>query len=144
MAAFRGMHVLPAKYSYAWLPRKCDYWTERRTDGQTDRQTANKVIPMCCYALQATQWLRGKLQHFTWLHLEGPAMEILQAVCRQASITDFTIHWHGYFHNISNFDIKFWHWQCYASKWKIMSLHLYIIIYFFRIFQILTLTLIGV
>ena len=33
MAAFRGMHVLPAKQSYAWLPRKCDC----RTDGQTDR-----------------------------------------------------------------------------------------------------------
>ena len=27
MAAFRGMHVLPAKHSYAWLPRKCDYQT---------------------------------------------------------------------------------------------------------------------
>ena len=25
------------------------------TTGQTDRQTPNKVIPMCSYALQATQ-----------------------------------------------------------------------------------------
>ena len=25
VAAFRGMHVSPAKHSYAWLPRKCDY-----------------------------------------------------------------------------------------------------------------------
>ena len=33
VAAFRGMHVSPAKHSYAWLPRKCDY----RTDTQTDR-----------------------------------------------------------------------------------------------------------
>ena len=23
VAAFRGMHVSPAKHSYAWLPRKC-------------------------------------------------------------------------------------------------------------------------
>ena len=32
MAAFRGIHVLPAKHSYAWLSRKCDYRTDRRTD----------------------------------------------------------------------------------------------------------------
>ena len=51
VAAFRGMHVSPAKHSYAWLPRKCDY----RTDTHTDRQTPDKVIPMCRYASQATQ-----------------------------------------------------------------------------------------
>ena len=45
------MHVLPAKHSYAWLPRKCDY----RTDRWTDRQMLDKVIPMCRYALQVTQ-----------------------------------------------------------------------------------------
>ena len=49
-AAFREMHVSPAKHSYAWLPRKCDY----RTDTRTDRQTLDKVIPMCCYASQVT------------------------------------------------------------------------------------------
>ena len=32
VVAFRGMHVSPAKHSYAWLPRKCDYRTDRRTD----------------------------------------------------------------------------------------------------------------
>ena len=41
------MHVSPAKHSYAWLPRKCDY--------RTVRQTPDKVIPMCRYASQATQ-----------------------------------------------------------------------------------------
>ena len=51
VAAFKGMHVLPVKHSYARLPRKCDY----RTDRRTDRQTPDKVIPMCPYALQATQ-----------------------------------------------------------------------------------------
>ena len=51
MAAFRGMHVSPAKHSYAWLPRRCDYQTDRRTD----RQTPDKVIPKCRYASQATQ-----------------------------------------------------------------------------------------
>ena len=53
MAAFRRMHVSPAKHSYAWLPRKCDCRTDRHT--QTDRQTPDKVISMCRYALQATQ-----------------------------------------------------------------------------------------
>ena len=52
------MHVSPAKHSYAWLPRKCDYWTDRhtdrKTDGGTDRQTPDKVIPMCRNASQAT------------------------------------------------------------------------------------------
>ena len=47
------MHLSPAKHSYAWLPRKCDY----QTDTQTDRQTLDKVIPTCMYryASQATQ-----------------------------------------------------------------------------------------
>ena len=39
VAAFQGMHVSPAKHSYAWLPRKCDYRTDRQTDGQTHGQT---------------------------------------------------------------------------------------------------------
>ena len=54
------MHVSPAKHSYAWLPRKCDYQesvTTGQTDGQTDKQTPDKVIPMCRYASQATQKL---------------------------------------------------------------------------------------
>ena len=53
VAAFQGMHVLPAKHSYAWLPRKCDYRTDRHRDGRTD--TEHKLIPMCHYASQATQ-----------------------------------------------------------------------------------------
>ena len=43
------MNVSPAKHSYAWLLRKRDY----RTDTRTDRQTPDKVIPMCRYASQA-------------------------------------------------------------------------------------------
>ena len=41
----------PAKHSYVCLPRKCDY----RTDTHTDRQTQDKVIPMCRYASQSIQ-----------------------------------------------------------------------------------------
>ena len=61
VAAFRGMHVSLAKHSYTWLPRKCDYRTDRHTDGWMDRQTPDKVIPMCRYASQATQKQTGKV-----------------------------------------------------------------------------------
>ena len=53
------------------VTEKCD----RRTDGRTDRQTTNKVIPMCLYASQATQKLslvnkrpKGPLL-LTWLQV---------------------------------------------------------------------------
>ena len=42
--AFWGMHVSPPTHSYAWLPRKCDYRTDRHTDRQ---KTPNIVIHMC-------------------------------------------------------------------------------------------------
>ena len=42
-AAFRGMHVSPAKHSYVWLPRKCDY----RTDRQTDARQSDPYVPLC-------------------------------------------------------------------------------------------------
>ena len=47
-AAFWGMHVSPAKHSYASV-------TDRQTDRHTDGRTTDKVIPMCRYASQATQ-----------------------------------------------------------------------------------------
>ena len=56
MAAFQGMHVSPAKHSYASVT---DGRTDRQTDGRTDRQTngrtTDKVTPMCRYASQATE-----------------------------------------------------------------------------------------
>ena len=59
VAAFRGMHVSPAKHSSGGVDRRTDRQTDGRTDGQTDgrtdRQTTDKVIPMCRYASQATQ-----------------------------------------------------------------------------------------
>ena len=44
------MSVSPAKHSYAWLPRKCDWQTERRTnrmDGQTDTEQSDPYVPLC-------------------------------------------------------------------------------------------------
>ena len=56
MAAFWGMYVKPAKHSSVWLTFKKKVWLpERQTHRRMDRQTLDKVIPMCCYASQATQ-----------------------------------------------------------------------------------------
>ena len=54
VAAFRGIHVSPAKHSFARLPRKCDYWTDRHTDGWTDRQRdrRRKKLSLCAAMLR--------------------------------------------------------------------------------------------
>ena len=64
---FRGMHVFPAKHSYVWLPRKCDFRTDRRrtkwslcaamlrsrhkcdyrTDTQTDAAQSDPYVSLC-------------------------------------------------------------------------------------------------
>ena len=77
------MHVLPAKHSYAWLPRKCDYWT----DGRTDRQAPDKVIPMCRYASQATQKCKSTTTICKSLPLQLVAIGNIP-VYRQASLTN--------------------------------------------------------
>ena len=48
VALFQGMHVSPVKHSYAWLPRKCDYWTDRWTDTQTDTRQSHSYVPLFC------------------------------------------------------------------------------------------------
>ena len=60
VAAFRGMHVSPAKHSLGKCDRQMDGRTVGRgrngqTDRRTDRRTTDKVIPMCHCASQATQ-----------------------------------------------------------------------------------------
>ena len=47
MAAFWGMHVSPAKHRCVWLPRKCDYRTDRQTDGRTDARQSDPYMPLC-------------------------------------------------------------------------------------------------
>ena len=49
VAAFWGMHVSPAKHSYARLPRKCDYQTDRHTHTHRHRQHKNVVIAVIRY-----------------------------------------------------------------------------------------------
>ena len=42
-AAFRGMHVSPAKHSFG----KCDGQTDRQTDGQTDDGQSDPYVSLC-------------------------------------------------------------------------------------------------
>ena len=41
------MHLSPVKHSYAWLPRKCDYRTDRHTVGQTDAGQSDPYMELC-------------------------------------------------------------------------------------------------
>ena len=61
MAAFRGMHVSPAKHSYAWLPRKCDYRTDTHTntDGRTDRRKTTWSLCAAMLRRRHNKW--GKI-----------------------------------------------------------------------------------
>ena len=76
-AAFRGMHVSPAKHSFG----KCD-----RKVWQTDRQTTDKTIPMCRYASQATQqWNeQGCTVSFYYMITDSWANTILFVSCTSA------------------------------------------------------------
>ena len=64
VAAFQGMHVSPAKHSYAWLPRKCYYWTDRQmdrqTDGQTDAGQSDPYVPLCFAGDTKISWPKLK------------------------------------------------------------------------------------
>ena len=102
MAAFWGMHLSPSKHSYAWLPRKCDYRTDRHThtDERTDRQTPDKVIPMCRYASQATQkqymaiairWKNIAIYHNTFfLYRDTPTTKHIRKLSQNVWLVDVT------------------------------------------------------
>ena len=61
VATFWGMHVSTAKYSYVWLPRKCDHQsvTTAQTDGRTDRRRTN-------WSLCATMLCRWHIKDRLW------------------------------------------------------------------------------
>ena len=64
VAAFRGMHVSPAKDSYAWLP--LESVTTGQTHRRTDRQTPDKVIPMCHDRRHNNISYSKSLKHAPW------------------------------------------------------------------------------
>ena len=70
VAAVQGMHVSPAKHSYAWLPIKCDYWTDRLTD-----RRRTKWSPCAAMLRKATQKL--------WMPLRKWSISLTQWDCMQ-------------------------------------------------------------
>ena len=57
IAAFQGMHVLPAKHSNVWLPRKCDYQTDRRR------------TKWSLYATMLYSWYKTRMAEFQGMHV---------------------------------------------------------------------------
>ena len=117
LAAFRGMHVSPAKHSYVWLPRKCDYRKDRHMDGRIDRQMPDKVIPMCRYASQATL----KLSYFQF----GPVFVMkekatMRKMCIKTVFIIIIINWlvilalYGVFQEIRKYRLSKY-WQIWAN-----------------------------
>ena len=93
VTAFRGMHVSPAKHSYAWLPRKRDYGTDARTHRQTDgRIDRRRTKWSLCAAM-----LRRR--HKNWLGQNQAS----QVHC--LAISEFQIGWRN-----------FWRWHLLCSS----------------------------
>ena len=68
VAAFRGMHVSPAKHSYEWLSIKCDYQTNTHTDGQTDRHRTKWSLCVAMLRRQHKKVLWNKFFHELVFH----------------------------------------------------------------------------
>ena len=84
VAVSRGMHVSPVKHSYAWLPRKCNYRTDRQKDrlidGRTDRcrtkwsifaamlrrQHKNDSYVLICFSCKTRDICTTLMQHDYW------------------------------------------------------------------------------
>ena len=74
VAAFRGMHVSPAKHSYVWLSRKCDYRTDRHTHTQTDAGQSDPYVPLCFAGDTKMVYCEIIYFHgaqFSWIHENG-------------------------------------------------------------------------
>ena len=68
--AFGEMHVLPAKHSSAWLPRKPDYRTDTRTDGQTDTGQSDPYVQLC-FAGDTKRSTLYKILHLVRISING-------------------------------------------------------------------------
>ena len=66
--------------------KKRDYWTDAgQTDGQTDRQTPDKVIPLCCYVLQAITDLMNRSNH-VGLEFQQPFLHLASGFGRRDDV----------------------------------------------------------
>ena len=85
---------------------------DRQTDRRTDRQTTDKVIPMCRYASQATQKLRETIfiapEPKAQVHYCDHALSVVRPSVRRPSVVNF-----------SHFRLLFWnHWTEFNETWQ--------------------------
>ena len=100
LEAFQGMHVLPAKHSYAWLPRKYDYRTDTQTDaGQSDPYVPlmlhrrHKKINLDLSCLTLTQWSKFNINLYNYFNAE---IFSKQLSCQKLLLLfEFFAHYHS-------------------------------------------------
>ena len=89
------MHVSPAKHSYVWLPRKCDYCTDGQTDGQSD-----PYVSLCFAGDTKTMWDKDFILHMyipcekvvaIFLHHVAIKCALATSIVTLTSMTDITI-----------------------------------------------------
>ena len=103
VAAFRGMHVSPAKHSYAWLSIMCDYRTDRQTEGrQSDpyaSQATQKYTQQVCLLIMFTRLC----VHFDLELSNCPIRSFPSSSCAPSLKNIQQIMWFlSYVHNILN------------------------------------------
>ena len=139
VAAFLGMHVSPAKHSYVWLPRKCDYRTDTHTqrDRQTDAVMLKSVSPKVLtdrislgltecrihfYSFYCSDWrtflsslkMTDKSQNFS-TSLQTPD-KVIPMCCYASQVTQ-KWYWEGFFCNGPH--VYLWEVLCASQDFQI-------------------------
>ena len=87
VATFRGMHVSPAKHSFAWLLIKCDY----RTDRQMDRRRTKWSL--CASMLRRRhKKLSSDFQLLPHPHINSSALLVPSSLLLQSACTSMCRH----------------------------------------------------
>ena len=105
VAAFWGMHLSPAKHSYAWLPRKCDYWTDRQTDAQTEARQSDPYVSLC-FAGGTKITPQRELTHLVLkteiLYTNTPEMKKKNQLLFNTSFNNHYFYWYDPIYNLGN------------------------------------------
>ena len=73
LAAIRGIHVLPAKHRYEWLPRKCDYQTD---GGETGAGQSDPYDTGLCATMLRRRYKNRMIFHLCNTNLLSTSVKI--------------------------------------------------------------------
>ena len=110
VAAFQGMHVSPAKHSYAWLSRKCDYRTDRHTHTQTDAGQSDPYVPLCFAGDTTNGGMEDPIPRYPWQTFLKPGHKN-----KSSSVK----------HNLEGTALIAWIWWEGAWHWRLASMGQY-------------------